>query len=200
MKTIFSLILSAFAFHASAQNGYLKLTNDSTFTGYLKYYASVSDGRPGIEFWRTKNDKSPRRIPKQQISEYAIRKDTFKVLHKFKPFHDGDTYFEIADAKLKSSGKINLYIVDNSQNRVSTYTGGGLIPAIIDESSGNHPFLYLLEDNRSGYIGALSSKKDKLREALRDFFPDAYLTKYAEVKGEIKYKSVPDLVKLYNSR
>jgi hypothetical protein len=106
------------------------------------------------------------------------------------------------EARLKSSGKVNLYIVPNYQNanRVSTYTGGGLIPALIDESLGNHTFMYLIEDKETGFLKALPSKKDKLKETLLAFFPEQYITKYAEVKGEINYRSLPDLVKLYNSK
>jgi len=139
MKIALLIILTLSTFELFGQNGYVKLRNDSTHLGYLRYYVSIKDGHQGIELWRTKRDKEPLKIPKQTIDEYAIKKDTFKVLHRFKPFHDTQTYFELVDAKLKSRGKINLYIIENYQNtnRVSTYTGGGLIPILIDESLGN---------------------------------------------------------------
>ncbi len=184
------------------QNGYIKLDNDSTLVGYLRYYVSSKDGHQGIELWRTKKDKAPLKIPKRTIYEYAIKKDTCKVLHQFKPFHDTQTYFELVDAKLKSSGKVNLYIIEDYQNinRVSTYTGGGLIPGIIDESLRIHTYIYILEDKEIGFLKALPSKKGKLQESLMDFFPEKYIIKYDEVKGEINYQSIPDLVKLYNSK
>ncbi len=202
MKIILLIVLTLSTFKLSAQNGYVKLRNDSTQLGYLKHYVSIKDGHQGIELWRTKRDKEPLKIPKQTIDEYAIKKDTFKVLHRFKPFQDTQTYFEIVDAKLKSSGKINLYIIENYQNtnRISTYTAGGLIPIIIDESLGNHTYMYILEDKKTGLLRALPSKKDKLIESLNEFFPEKYVTKYGEVKGAINYKSVPALVKLYNSK
>lgn len=199
---IFIIVLNLSTSHVFAQNGYVKLDNGATMIGYLKHYTSVKDGHPGIELWRTKKDRDPLRIPKWQIDEYAIKKDTFRVLTQFRPFHDTQTYFELVEARLKSSGKVNLYIIPNYQNadRVSTYTGGGLIPALIDESLGNHTFMYLIEDSATGFLKAIPSKKDKLKESLLDFFPEQYLTKYAEVKGEINYKSLPELVNLYNSR
>ena len=59
--------------------------------------------------------------------------------------------------------------------------------------------MYLIEDRTTGLLKAIPSRKDELKEALLDFFPELYIIKYAEVKGEINYKSLPDLVKLYNS-
>jgi hypothetical protein len=202
MRILLLTILTFSSFKLSGQNGYIKLDSDSTLVGYLRYYVAIKDGHQGIELWRTKKDKNPLKIPKRAISEYAIKKDTFKVLHQFQPFHGTQTYFEVVDAKLKSRGKVNLYIIENYQNvnRVSTYTGGGLIPAIIDESLGNHTYMYILEDKKTGFLKALPSKKEKLKESLMDFFPEKYIIKYDEVKGEISYKSVPDLVELYNSK
>ena len=184
------------------QNGYIKIGDDSTLVGYLRYYVSSKDGHQGIELWRTKKDKAPLKIPKRLITEYAIKRDTFRILHQFKPFHDTQTYFELLEAKLQTRGKVNLYIIENYQNanRVSTYTGGGIIPAIIDESLGNYSYFYILEDSKTGFLKAIPSKNKNLKEALMDFFPEKYITKYDEVKGELKYRSVPDLVKLYNSK
>lgn len=202
MRRLILPILTIVTAQALGQNGYVKIEPDSTLVGFLKYYVSFEDGRPGIELWRTKKDKSPLKIPKSTINEYAIKKDTFKVLHQFTPFYDGKTYFEVVDAKLKSRGKVNLYVIENyaNANRVSTYTGGGLIPAIIDESLGNYTFMYILEDKKNGLLEALPSKKDELREVLLDFFPERYIAKYSEVEGEINYRSVLELVKLYNSK
>jgi len=60
--------------------------------------------------------------------------------------------------------------------------------------------MYILEDEKTGLLRALPSKKDRLIESLKEFFPEKYITKYNEVKGVINYKSVPDVVKLYNSK
>jgi hypothetical protein len=203
MKRAFLIIiLNLSLYPLFAQNGYVKLDNGSMITGYLKHYRSIKDGHPGIEVWRSKKDKEPLKIAKWKIDEYAIKKDTFRVLTQFRPFHDTPTYFELVEAKLKSSGKISLFIISNYQNanRVSTYTGGGVIPALIDESLGNHTFMYLIEDKETGFLKALPSKKNKLMESLLEFFPQDYITRYAEIKGEINYRSLPDLVNLYNSK
>ncbi len=156
----------------------------------------------GLEVWKTKTDKNPRRFPKTTIAEYAIKKDTFRVIHQFKPFEKTNTYFELTEARALSRGKVNLYIIDNYANpqRVSTYTRGGLIPALIDESMGNYTYMYLLEEVETGFLKALSSKKEELKETLVEFFPEKYISKYNQVKGGINYKAIPDLVKLYNSK
>jgi hypothetical protein len=186
---------------AYSQNGYVKFDADSVVTGYLRYYTSTRDGQ-GIELWRTKKDKDPLKLKKSDIIEYAIKKDTFKVLHQYKPFQETQTYFEVVDARLKRRGKVSLYIIDNYQNpnMVSTYTGGGLVPAIIDASMGNYTYMYILEHAPTGFLRALPSKEEELKEVLLDFFPERYVIKYAELNGEIRYNDIPALVDLYNSR
>ncbi len=202
MKLIFSIILILLTFNLFGQNGYVKLQNDSTLTGYLRYYTSIQDGHQGIEFWRTKKDKEPLKISKRRINEYAIKKDTFKVLHQFKPFPDGETFFEIVDAKLKSSGKINLYIIENYQNvmPVGPTPGTELYLQLSMRSLGKYTYIYILEDKATGFLKALPSEKEKLFESLADFFPEKYIKKYDEVKGKVNYRSIPSLVKLYNSK
>jgi hypothetical protein len=201
MRMLF-FMLSLLSTNLYAQNGYIKWGDDSMRVGYLRTYVALKNGQQGIELWRTKKDKLPLKIPKAKISEYAIKKDTFKVLHQYKPFPNRSIYFELVDAKLKVSGKVNLYIIENfhNANRVSNYTVGGLIPAIIDEGMGNFTFLYILEDRKTGFIKAMSSRKEELMESLLDFFPENYIIKYGSVKGEIKYRSLPEVVKLYNSK
>ena len=200
MKTAFIIILISSTTQLWGQNGYVRLENDSIVRGYLRYYTPINDVNRGIEVWRTKKDKNPLKIPRYIVSEYAIEKDTFKVFHRFRPFEKGNTYFEVADAKLRVSGKVNLYFIDNTQNNVSTYTGGGLLPGLLDENIGNQPYIYVLEDKATGFYKALPSKKEKLKEALMEVFPERYVIRYGEVKGEIKYKSIPALVELYNSK
>ncbi len=116
MRTAFIIILSLSTTQLWGQNGYVILKNDSTISGYLRYYTSINDGHQGIELWRTKKDKDPLKISRQTINEYAIKKDTFKVLHHFVPFQGDKTYFEIVDAKLMARGKVNFYITENFQN------------------------------------------------------------------------------------
>jgi hypothetical protein len=200
MKTLVTLMILSISFKVIAQNGYVILNeSDAVIVGYLKYFHAIRDGEQGIEVWETKKDRVPLQLRMSQIFEYAMKKDTFRVLQNFKPFPKSSIYFGIVEAEILARGKVNLLLIRNYQNpsRVSTYTGGGLIPAIIDESMGNYSYMYLLED-RSGYLRAVSPKDKELKEVLSDFFPDGYLNRYASPQA-IRYKDLPDLVKAYNT-
>ena len=202
MKALITLMILTFSLRLAAQNGYVILSErDAAIVGYLKYFHAISDGQQGIEVWKTKKDKDPLQLKMSQIFEYAIKKDTFRVLHNFKPFSRTSTYFDIVEAEIIARGKVNLLLIRNYQNpsRVSTYTGGGLIPAIIDETMGNYSYMYLLEDP-SGYLRAVPPKDEQLKDALLDFFPEDYLKKYGAAKQTIRYKDLPDLVSAYNTR
>jgi hypothetical protein len=130
MKAVTTLMILAVSLRLVAQNGYvIRKERDTTIIGYLKYFHAISDGQQGIEVWKTKKDRDPLQLNMSQIFEYAIRKDTFRVLHNFKPFSRTSTYFDVAEAVIVARGKVNLLLIKNYQNpsRVSTYTGGGLI-------------------------------------------------------------------------
>lgn len=186
----------------SAQNGYIKFTKDSIRYGYIKHYTAYSDGERGLELWRDKNDKDPFRIPTNSIYEYAIKKDTVRVLVQFQPFPDDpDIFYPLVEARLLSRGSVNLYVMGyQNPHSVSTYTAGGLIPAIIDQSTGQTQVLYILEEPDTNYLRALPFKQEELIDMLNDFFPPKYVSAYIKrkTKGKIKYKKIPDLVKIYN--
>jgi hypothetical protein len=208
--TLILFIIACTGQIAMAQNGYVKLKNsDSTIVGYIKRYVPVGNGPQGIEVWKTKTDKNPRRIPKTEIYEFAIKKDTFRILHQFQPFPSASTFFEYLEAKVVSRGKVTLLSVENyaDPGSVSTFTGGGLVPVAIDAATGNLEFqkimgsrsqMYVLE-NAAGY-NAVSPRKNDLKETLLDYFPDKFVEKYAEKFGEITYRSLDEMVTFYNSK
>lgn len=203
MKPTISFVLAILSFQLMGQNGYVKLyKNDSIIAGYVKHYKSALNGQLGIELWRNKRDKHPLRLPITSILEYAIKKDTFRILKNFRPFQEASTYFALVEAKLISRGKVNLFAIEDYQNpkRSSTYTGGGLIPELIDESMGNFTYIYVIENSSSGYLRALPSKRTRLMQVLLDFFPETYLNTYGALAEGITYKAIPSFVKLYNSK
>ncbi len=178
------------------QEGYVKLQNDSTLYGYLRKYVSFQDGHQGFEVWKTKKDKSPRKIPKVEISEYAIKKDTFKVLQQFRPYDGEKRYFELVDAALKARGKVDLYVITELNTRAGGYVSGGFsTPATSTVSE-----IYILEDRKLNLQKALPLNRQNLKDALKDFFPEGYITKYEEVYGKISFKNIVDFVRLYNSK
>ena len=60
--------------------------------------------------------------------------------------------------------------------------------------------IYILEDSKNGFLTAIPNAKEELETKLADYLPEKYLRKYTEVNGKIKYKTIPELVKLYNSK
>jgi hypothetical protein len=194
---LFALLLPSAVLHA--QNGYVRLTNDSIISGYVRFYTSI-EGQQGLEVWKTKRDKNPRRIATPKIYSFAIGKDTFRVLRQFKPFGEGPTYYEEVLAKVLVTGSVNLYSVPPPAEASAGVAAGGVVVslAMMDPNlSGGQ--IYVLERPSTGYIRAISAMKEPMREALRDFFPDAFISTY-EVKGRIKYGSVPEMAKKYNGR
>lgn len=201
MRWFLLTILPLVGFNLFGQNGYVKVSSDSTIVGFIKRYTSHMDGSRGLEVWRTKKDPQPVRIKMSTIYEYAIKKDTFRILYDFSPFTSENIYFESVEARVVSTGKITLLKIEgyHNPNSISNYTGGGLVPALIDMGLENYSHMYILEEPENDYMRALPGKQQKLLEVLKDFFPERYLTRYKEEKGTIKYSEIPALVKLYNS-
>jgi len=197
MRLFLTVLFLLWSVNSFSQNGYAKLLNDSILVGYLKHYTPVSGAR-GIEVWKDKKDKHPAKLLLTEISEYAVNKDTFKIFREFLPFQESDVYIELAQAKIISRGKIILYQITEfkNPNRTDPKTGA---PIILDDNFKEYYF-FVLEEKATGHKRAISTNKEKMREVLLDFFPERYLIKYAEVNGKIKYKTIPDVVKLYNSK
>lgn len=203
MKITLALLFVVFSFKSVAQNGYIKMADsDSVLLGYLRYFNG--GGQTGIEFWRTKKDKSPLKVTYSQLSEYAIKKDTFKIIHGFKPFLESNEYFEYVKAKLISGGKVNLYTIPSGfntyQNSGAMGVNGLPISLGFNPSPGKKEYAYLLELEKIEYQRALPYSKEDLVEELKNFFPLRYLERYAEENGVIRYNDIPDLVKLYNTK
>jgi hypothetical protein len=155
-------------------------------------------GDRGIELWRDKRDKHAKRISREMISEYAIEKDTFKMFRSFMPFQESEVFIELAAAKIISRGKIILYEIKEFKNPNFMDAKTGLV--VVYDSNFQENYFYVIEEKATGNKRAISTNKEKMSEALLDFFPEKYLTKYAEVNGKIKYKTIPNVVKLYNSK
>jgi len=149
------------------------------------------EGR-GYEVWKTKTDKNPRKIPAYAIKEYVIKEDTFKILFDFMGF-------SMIDAKIIARGKVNLYSIEYLEPSYGVYVTTGPAPGTSTLSS--KPVIdFVLEDPQSGVMLVIPKNKRKIEESLAEFLPLRYVTRYGEVKGKIKYKSIPDVVKLYNSK
>ena len=201
MKPFILLTLLSLAVPGFSQTGYVKLDNDSVFAGYIRRYVAIAGADNGYEIWKTKNDKHPRRFSIRDIREYVIKKDTFRVFHNFQPFHDHDMYYEVLEVKAEQRGKVDLYsILTKNAQPMSTPGGLSVMIRLPDKKIGKSLILFFLENPQTGFVRGLPVDGEELKEALRDFFPDRYIERYEQEKGKIAYKSVPGLVRLYNSR
>lgn len=204
MKTKLIIGLLLLGFYSNAQNGYIKFHEDSTLVGYLKYFNSLQDGEQLIEFWETKKDKSPDRYHKGEIIEYAISKDTFRILKYFRPFESEEIHFEVIEAEVVQSGRIELLKIRNPYYR-SNYVGGGLAGAavtisldLLDKSLENTPVIYVLRESINNYMRGVPEKDKKFNEVIRDFFPEAAIESFEKNNGKVKIRNLKALVQYYN--
>ncbi|MBX2967533.1 MAG: hypothetical protein KF845_15430 [Cyclobacteriaceae bacterium] len=202
MRWYLVILLVALSFNLYSQNGYVKISSDSIMIGFVKRYTSHMDGSKGLEVWRTKNDPQPIRVKMSSIYEYAIKKDTFRILHDFIPFASEKIYFETVEAQVISTGKVTLLKINALNDRKRStqsmiiYTGERPVSVMTFRENN---YTYVLEEPGTDYLRALPYEQQKLLETLKEFFPERYLIRYKEEKGAIVYSKVPALVKLYNS-
>jgi hypothetical protein len=182
------------------QKGYVKLENGSILSGYLRFQINRNNGEREIELWKTKKDKSPEVYSYYDLIEYGYKKDTFRILKNFYPYEDKDKpYFSCIEAKVICRGKIDLLLLNNdSEFKVTSITGGGLIPAIVDQSLGNTGIMYVLFDNSSNYASAVRNK-DEFYASVKDFIEDDYSLLRSIYQKELKYKDIRKIVEMYNS-
>lgn len=203
-KYLFCLfILFSFSrFEIFAQYGYVKVEKDSVIKGFIKPFREVINADEGLEIWKTKKDRSPSKILKRHIQEYAIGKDTIKVVHDYTPFSDEDFYFDNVDARYVRRGKLNLLIIKNFKQfkAVPIHTPSAMLLLIIPKKIGEISYIYILEDKKSRQFRAMPFNQKDLREALLDFFSERFLQLYEQKIEGIKYKSLPKLIEFYNSK
>lgn len=186
------ILLLALSASAYSQEGYIRLNNDSVLTGFLRYYVSIKDGKPGYELWKTRRDRKPfKKIPKHTIKEYALKNDTFKIFRQFKPYPDKNTYYESIDAVLESRGEVSLYRIDlvTTQN-----------PGAVNAQTTNN-MIYVLENISTGTLQGIPRDKVRMKEMLLEFIPEEYLTEYIKNNWTgFTYEAIPKIVKSYRKQ
>ncbi len=201
MKYIITAIIP-FLFLTSklfSQNGYVILENDSLIEGYIKTEISFMDGQKDVELWRTPRDKDPLKFNLDEIKEYKKNKGIWRIFKNYHPFKDNmSIYFELVEAEFLIQGNVELLFINNQQSNVSSYTGGGLIPAIIDQSTGKQPIIYILNNKDDNYLVALPMSPKLLRPALVDFFDESIVIKFESVYGKLKLNKVKKYVRYFN--
>lgn len=202
MKSIFTLSL-ILLFHSITygQNGYVKHVSNSTINGFIRQNRSIKTGELEIEVWLTKKDKNPKSYSLSELTEYAIKKDTFLILADFYPFEGKDLHFDFVPARIIESGKVDLFIISQSNYpTLSQVMGGGLIPALIDESLGNYNGpLFILRSKSKNLIGGVSNQKDEFVYSVNDYFKDNFNLMKKIINRDYKFKDLKTIVKEYNN-
>jgi len=181
---------------ALAQNGYIKFKNNQIATGFIKVHYAATAHEHQVELSLSSNDPNPKRYHKKDILEYAIHKDTFRILKEFYPYEVEQIYYEVIDAKVIHSGKISLLEIHNS----FTTLDKGLFEALHDQNPSQVPYFYVLQDIESGYVRGVPSKKGKFREVLKEFYSDEILAAYEKEHGAIHFKDLEKFVVFGNQR
>ncbi len=204
MKSIpIFLIFTLFYSSINAQNGYVKLLSNLTINGFIKQNRSIETGELEIEVWLTKKDKTPKTYRLSDITEYAIKKDTFRILTNFYPFEDNDLHFDIVRAKIIQKGKVDLLILNPDITLTfSNAMGGGLIPALIDENLSNYNYngsIFILSCESKNLLGSVSHQKDEFVNTMKKYFNDDYNLMKKIIDREYKFKHLKTIVKKYNN-
>ena len=190
-----------------AQNGYIRLSTDSLLTGYIKTVYDFNDNQHVLEFWRTKNDKDPARFFKSEIEEYAINKDTFRILRNFQPFPSGDFFLHDIDAEVLQSGRIELlkvrnpYYKDKSLPLPIPVDGGVIITVsarLFEEPIENVPTIFILRTPRNNFMRGVPSVDEAFREVIHEFFSPLAIESFEKENGKLTFRKLEKLVAYYN--
>ena len=181
-----------------AQEGYIKFNNSTIVVGILNKKISPQTGEHVIEFLKSKHDPAPQHYRRNDIYEYAIKGDTFRVLKNFYPFEVEGFHFEHVDAKVLKSGSVDLLGIDVNHEKYVEHAKKGSLNHVIDHTVGNSPYLYVLHEESDQYIKAVPSKKDKFREMMFEFFTEDAVDSYETEKGELHFRNLQTFVEHYN--
>jgi hypothetical protein len=204
MVKIFSLfIFFLVSVYSSGQNGYIKMANRSTrAVGYIKYVTSKTNGEILLEFWKTKKDKSPTRVNRKDVLEYAIKNDTFRIYKNFYPFPSGIFYYEILEAKVVETGRLDLMRIINNANPVNMFIGavdkGHFQFGRFDFSM--HTYFYLIDDHVHELPVVIFPENDLFNLAVKQFFSDETIEQFLRENNRLKYVDLEKLVMLHNKK
>lgn len=193
---IFVLLINAGLF---GQNGYIKFHKHSIAEGYVSIHEAKKIHEQQIEIRQSEDDPHPKHYHKKDIVEYAIMKDTFRILKDFYPYEIQEIYFDLVEARVIQSGKISLLRIDNAHQMISKSAGGSVSSEFHDETATKVPHMFVLHDTENNYFRGIPTRKEKFEEVIPDFFSDNVLALYEKEHGKIHYKDLEKLVKFNKS-
>ncbi|MEM6526446.1 MAG: hypothetical protein AAF693_21820 [Bacteroidota bacterium] len=191
MKYIVAVMTSIIASSTFAQNGYIITKEGSLIKGFIRYQRNFHDGHLEVEVWKSKKDKNPIKYPTKRLKEYAIKKDTFKIITNYYPFKEEATFIPYIELKVESRGKLNLY----STLELNGFNWSAPAPNGMNGYA-SQVVTYILE-NANG--NRLVVQRDRMIQDL-DYFLDynKFARKVSDKK--FKYRDIPALIKYYNQQ
>lgn len=200
LKTILLLFfLSILVNVSNAQYGYIITEDGSVKNGFIKYQRNFHAGHLEIELWKTKNDKAPKRYPLAGLKEYAIKKDTFRVVREFRPFEEVEHSIELIELKIINRGHLNLYETKEQLEKKSwilsrdydlEYEFDGSYKVVNRQAAKT----YIIDDHKGNFFAV---DPDNFEDDLSEFLNFEKLSKEVTTK-KFKYKHIPELIELYN--
>jgi hypothetical protein len=181
---------------AVGQNGYIKFRNNQVLPGFVKVHYATSAHEHQVEIALSKDDPAPKRYHKKDIIEYAIHQDTFRILKEFYPYDVEEIYYEVIDAKVLRSGKVSLLQIHNSYSSLDK----GVFETFHDQSPSQIAYFYVLQDSASGFARGVPPKKEKFKQALKEFFSDEVLLAYEKIHGPVHFRDLDKLVAYCNTQ
>lgn len=194
---ICALLILIFFNNSKAQNGYVITNTDSLIEGFLKYKRSFETKKFEIELWRTKKDKNPLHYSLTSIKEYAIKKDTFRVVQNFHPFPDEDLLIDVLELSLIVRGKLSLYStleLKNDHYPIKIHTGSAPMAPSMHYYDKEKLITYIIEDDNGNIVALDRNGFDTTLNRFLDY--EKYARKVRSKK--FRYKDIPELIRFYN--
>lgn len=200
IRTLLSAVLSMCCSCIFAQNGYVITNENKLVKGYLRKQIDFDTQREEIEIYKSpKNTEADISYLMNDLKEYAIRNDTFRILRDL-AIND---WFVIDFIRVRviATGKLNLF----KSKHIANYSQSKHKLWVSDGSPGNFkvPFgevreypYYIVED-QDKYLLAVDREDFKIQ--LEELIENLDLKKTLKSK-KFKYKHIPDLIIEYNSR
>jgi hypothetical protein len=139
-----------------------------------------------------------------EVAEYSMGKDTFRIIRNFQPFPGKDIFFDLAEAQIVISGPVELLKIFNPYYRqpgMVGFSAGHVAVGVVIDKKTNQQTILALHERRNGYIRAVNEKvfsvnpniagveyTKLIREVVEDFFPSSAIDTYEKKLNEKNLK------------
>lgn len=147
---------------------------------------------------------------RSDVLDYAIKKDTFRILKNFKPFDSEELFIHNLDAKVIESGRMELLRIANPYYKspppvypVGNGVGGGAISVsvrLFKQSPENIPTIFILHTPRNNFMRGVPQAEEQFNEVVHDFFSDIAIESFERENGPLTFSNLKKMVAYYNMK